>query len=124
MALGWELVTASQTLQYLVKILPQKKGIEKNLWVKKFIKRVDYSKEEIALSLYYKSFKGTNYEISASGRVEENAGRNLDIIDFHKSLEMPGDSSDHTRWLPDSDSFQTIPIVLPNNIHACKRKNL
>nr|MBU1328618.1 recombinase family protein [Candidatus Omnitrophota bacterium] len=114
----------TQTLQYFIKILPEKKGIEKNLWVKKFIKRVDYSKEEIALSLYYKSFKGTNYEISASGRVEENAGRNLDIIDFHKSLEMPGDSSDHTSWLPDSDSFQTIPIVLPNNIHACKRKNL
>jgi len=43
-----------QTLQYFVKILPEKKGIEKNLWAKKFIKSINYSKEEIAVILYYK----------------------------------------------------------------------
>ncbi|MBM3712046.1 MAG: hypothetical protein FJW56_01200 [Actinobacteria bacterium] len=39
-------------LQQFIKILPQKKGIEKSLWVKKFTKKVDYSKEEIALTVY------------------------------------------------------------------------
>ena len=29
-----------------------KKDIDKNLWVKKFIEKVEYSKEEIALTVY------------------------------------------------------------------------
>ena len=39
-------------LQQFIKILPQKRGIDKSLWVKKFIKKMDYSKEEIALTVY------------------------------------------------------------------------
>ena len=42
----------TNTLCNFIKILPQKKDISKNLWVKKFIKKVKYSKEEIAISLY------------------------------------------------------------------------
>ncbi|MCL5772682.1 MAG: recombinase family protein [Actinobacteria bacterium] len=42
------------TLQHFIKILPLKKGIDKNLWVKKFINKVDYSKDEIAVSIYYR----------------------------------------------------------------------
>ena len=34
-------------------MLPEKKGIEKNLWAKKFIKNIQYSKSEISISLYY-----------------------------------------------------------------------
>ena len=107
-----------------MKILPEKKGIEKSLWVKKFIKKIDYSKEEIALILYYKSFEGTNYEISASGRAEENAGRNSDPSIYKNDLFTSENSLSDSDWLPGLDSQQTIPIVLPNNIHACKRKNL
>ena len=90
----------TQNLQHFLKILPEKKGIEKNLWVKRFIKKIDYSKEEIALILYYKSFKGTNSTYSASGRAEENAGRNSDIIDFKRNPVMPDGSSSHQNWLP------------------------
>ncbi|GAI80469.1 unnamed protein product [marine sediment metagenome] len=64
--------------------MPEKKGIEKSLWVKKFIKRVDYSKEEIALNLYYKGLKDADHGISASGRAEENAGRNLVLLNSKK----------------------------------------
>ena len=46
--------TFAQTLQHFVKILPEKKGIEKNLWAKKFIQRVVYSPQEITVSLFYK----------------------------------------------------------------------
>ena len=42
----------TNTLCHFIKILPQKKDISKNLWVKKFIKKVKYSKEEIALAIY------------------------------------------------------------------------
>ena len=47
-------MTAQQTLEQFVKGLPERKGIEKNLWVKTFIKKIDYSKEEIAVTIYYK----------------------------------------------------------------------
>ena len=41
---------AGQTLVYFVKELKDKKGIEKNLWAKKFIKNVIYSKEKITIN--------------------------------------------------------------------------
>jgi len=41
-----------QTLQLFLKTLPQKRGIEKNLWAKKFIKNIIYSKENIQINLY------------------------------------------------------------------------
>jgi len=43
---------SSETLQHFLKILPQKKGIEKNLLIKKFIKEIIYSKENIQINLY------------------------------------------------------------------------
>ena len=67
-----------QTLKIFVKSLSKKRGIEKNLWVKKFIERIDYSKEEIAISFYYKSgCKEENPAFLASGRRPTAAGRNL-----------------------------------------------
>ncbi|MBL7197290.1 MAG: hypothetical protein ISS47_04270 [Candidatus Omnitrophica bacterium] len=105
-------------------MLPEKKGIEKSLRVKKFIKSVDYSRDEIALLLYYKGPEGTNYEISASGRAKENAGRNSVVLNPKKDLFAPEASLINKDWLPDLDSPQTIRIILPNNVHGCKRKNL
>jgi site-specific DNA recombinase len=46
----------AQTLQHFVKILPEKKGIEKNLWAKKFIKNIIYSKSHIKINLLNPSF--------------------------------------------------------------------
>jgi len=37
-----------QTLCLFVKGLPERKGIDKNIWVKSFIKNILYSKEEIS----------------------------------------------------------------------------
>ena len=77
-----------QTLQNFADILPEKKGIEKSLWIKKFIKRVDYSKDEIALTLYYKGLESVEYGISASGRAEENAGGNSKLNGFKKDSRI------------------------------------
>ncbi len=49
-----------QTLQLFVKGISEKRGIEKNLWAKKFIKNILYSKSDIQVNLYY----STNYEKS------------------------------------------------------------
>jgi len=113
-----------QTLQNFVGILPEKKGIEKSLWVKKFIKRVGYSKEEIALILYYKRLESIDKEISASGRTEENAGRNSVLLNTKKDLFTSEDSLSDSNWLRGLDFQQTISIILPNTIHSCKKKNL
>ena len=48
---------SSQTLQNILKIflksLAQQKGIERNLLIKKFIKNIFYSKEQVQINLYY-----------------------------------------------------------------------
>ncbi len=41
-------------LKFFTKGLRERKGPDKNLWAKKFIKKIDYSKEEIAITFYYK----------------------------------------------------------------------
>lgn len=50
----------SPTLQNILKIflksLAQKKGIERNLLIKKFIKNILYSKEQIQINLYYSEY--------------------------------------------------------------------
>ncbi|MBC8390575.1 MAG: recombinase family protein [Actinobacteria bacterium] len=89
-----------ETLQNFTDILPEKKVIEKSLWVKKFIKRVDYSRDGIAVSLYCKGLGDTDHGISASGRAEENAGRNSDMIDLKRGPVMNSGSSNHQIWLP------------------------
>ncbi len=42
-----------QTLQLFVKGISEKRGIEKNLWAKKFIRNIIYSKSDIQINLYY-----------------------------------------------------------------------
>jgi len=88
-----------QTLKNFTEILPEKKGIDKSLWVKKFIKRIDYSKEEIALLLYYKGIEGAEYGIYASGRAEESAGGNSKLIDSEKELGTFVFGSNNGVWL-------------------------
>lgn len=42
------------TLQQFIKILSHKKGIDMSLWVKKFIKKIEYCRDEIAVTAYYR----------------------------------------------------------------------
>ena len=52
------------TLKTFIKGLAEKRGLEKNLWVKKFIKNIVYSKEQIELSLFYSTtFKARALEV-------------------------------------------------------------
>jgi len=100
----------AQTLQHFVQILPNKKGIEKNLWAKKFIKNIDYSKEEIAVILYYKrSSEDTDSSYTASGCPHPVACRNsFSAVACRNSFsahpkKIPTihlDSGDYQDWLP------------------------
>jgi len=88
-----------QTLQNFTEILPEKKGIEKSLQVKKFIKRVDYSRDEIALLLYYNRSGEADSGISASNRAEESAGGNSDSCIYKNDLFTPNYSLNNSKWL-------------------------
>ena len=93
-----------QILNDFTDILPKKKGIEKSLWVKKFIKRIDYSKEEITLLLYYKWVQGANPKISASDLAGENPGRNLKMSNSKKNLGTLDFGLKNDKWLAREDS--------------------
>ena len=73
-----------QTLRLFVKGLFERKGIEKNLWAKKFIKSIVYSKEEIAISFYYKP------EFLQQGNSPEGLADEMSTIFHHKCRGNPG----------------------------------
>ena len=90
----------AQTLQRFVKILPKKRGIEKNLWAKKFIKNIHYSKEEIVITLYYKT--SSEEESSAyltSGWVGAATGQMTDSSTYKKIPPTYKDKRDCSEWL-------------------------
>jgi len=109
------------------KILPQKRGIDKSLWVKKFIKKIEYSRDEIAVTAYYRENPGEEITADvASGWVRAATGKDK-ILDH--SAEIPvrtkkNNGIECKAWLPVFILSQTIEIVLPNTIQGCKRKNL
>jgi len=111
----------AQTLQRFVKSLSQKKSIQKNLWAKKFIKNIVYSKQEIALTLYYKvSFGNPKNNSLADGCPHTAIGPGFS----EKNTPISTDRGTHQEWLLGLNPVQTIAIILPNPIHNCKRKNL
>jgi len=96
----------TQTLRRLTKSLQSFRGIEKNLLAKKFIKSIIYSKESIGINIFY---------ISDSRAPEREKARAKSTGEFRKyNNGSPGRLN----------SNYIIPIIIPNTIHACKRKNL
>jgi site-specific DNA recombinase len=90
-----------QTLRLFVKGLSERKGIEKNLWLKKFIKGIKYSKKEIDISFYYKrGFEEVNPAYSASGRVGAAAGRSTELLAGKKITPIHMNRGNTQDWLP------------------------
>ena len=97
----------------------------KNLWIKKFIKKIIYSREEIAVTLYYKVHcEEEERTIFGSGCPHPAAAKNGDTSQDKKIPYIPRDIGNHKAWLPNPEPTQTIDIILPNRIHGCKKKNL
>jgi hypothetical protein len=93
-------MTAEQTLRLFVKGLSGRKGIEKNLWAKKFIKSIKYCKEEIAVSFYYKSGSEEVKDLyPASGRVGAAASRSTVSLADKKITPISTDRGNYQEWL-------------------------
>ena len=98
----------AQTLQHFVKIVPQIRGFEKNLCAKKFVKNIIYSKEDIAVTLYYKNASEKELSLStASGRVGAATGRRR-FLDLDKKISLTGTcKANGEDWLLVCDDIRT-----------------
>ena len=101
--------------------------MKKSSLIKKFIKKIKYSRDEIAVTAYYRENPGEEIAANDAGGWVRAATGKTENPKFGKKVftnigrENSYESSD---WLHSSDSLQTIKIVLTNTIHGCKRKNL
>jgi len=90
-------------LQQFIKILPQKKGIDRSFLVKRFIKKIEYCRDEIAVTAYYReSPEEVIAKNDASGWVRAATGR-VKNSDFKKEIPA-GTSRENScgciEWLP------------------------
>ena len=113
--------TFKNTLQIFVKDLGKSRGIDRVLVVKKHVKSITYSKEEISLSLYYKkTCEGRESLSPASGRAAAAAGRNTEKRQKNSPWGTPGG----IKMVKGCSSDLTIDIVLPNTVHGSRKKDL
>ena len=110
-----------QTLQCFIKGISERKGIEKNMWAQKFIKEIQYSESDIQINLFYPTSSDNFKSLDFGGQPVRSRGQSLD--------ELTPDVSDSTvRNSKNGGAFSApsnyIPIILPNIIHKCRKKNL
>ena len=116
---------SSQTLQNILKIFlksfAQQKGIEWNLLIKKFIKDILYSKEQIQINLYYSNdFDTFKNSIFPSGVGPGGDKREKDAsTSFSENPHFV-----MSKMAPLSKPLRTVPIILPNTIHQSKQRNI
>jgi hypothetical protein len=116
---------SSQTLQNILKIflksLAQQKGIERNLLIKKFIKNILYSKEQIQINLYYSE----DFDAFSNSILPYGVGVGGDKKEKETSISL-SESPQFVllKLAPLSKPLRTVPIILPNFIHQSKQRNL
>ena len=115
--------TIISILQSFLSALATKKGFERNLFAKIFIKEIIYSGENIKISLFYSgNFKnflaGKSPARLQAGGAEIPNRRKENSIFSNESEFVSETTSAQTK------SVQTFSIILPNLIHKSRRKNL
>ncbi|NWF98019.1 MAG: hypothetical protein HXY52_03665, partial [Nitrospirae bacterium] len=95
--------------------------IERNLLIKKFIKNVLYSKEQIQINLYYTedfdAFKNSIFPSGdGSGGDKKERGTSASFSENPQFVM--------SKMAPLSKPLRTVPIILPNTIHQSKQRNL
>ena len=114
-------MTAGQTLERFVTNLGRKKGLEKNLCAKKYINRIEYSPQEISISLYYKR---ALEERSMAAPTRDRVAAISCSSSLSEQKKSPKISPKGFKLAPHSMDAQTINVIVYNTIHNCKKKNI
>jgi len=118
--------TVVSVLKSFLSFLSQRRGVERNLLVKRFIKGIFYSKENIKITLFY-SENSKNFQISetkespallSQGRANFS-GKGKENFFPPQQREFVSDYSGAK-----IKHFQTFSIILPNLIHKSKKLDL
>jgi hypothetical protein len=92
------------------KALSEFRGVEKNLACRRAFETINYSKESIEIRLCQRTSTG-------SAQASENKKPGTESTGFFSSINLNGAPFRlSTNYI--------IPIILPNVIHQCKKKNL
>jgi hypothetical protein len=104
-----------------VKGLRAKKGLEKSLWVKKFIHNIFYSKGKVTVNLNcFKDVPSRAQSLS----IPQNQPLKTEKEEGQKPSSFPQMPFEAFKMAPDVRFIRTIEIILPNTIHGCKKKNI
>jgi len=118
--------TIVSILKSFLLFLSQRRGVEKNLLVKRFIKEIIYSPEIIKITLFY-SENLKDFQVS---EIKENPallsqGR-ANFLGADKGASLPPQQKEFVSYYSRADikRFQTFSLILPNLIHKLKKLNL
>ena len=104
-------------------------GVERNIFLRKQIQDIIYSKEKIVINFIDTTYSGDSRDFS--GGVSLQAGAEGDsqrngtqakggVESYSDSVNKNGFENSKMAALP--DKFRIIPVELPNSIHNCIRK--
>jgi hypothetical protein len=106
------------------KTLAQQKGVERNLLIKRSIKDIIYSRDQIQINLYFSRDFGA---IKNSVLPYKNDGVGIGGDKKEKGASAFLSKSPQfeiLRLAPPSKCARTVPIILPNTIHQSRMRNL
>jgi len=128
--------TIVSILKSFLLFLSQRRGVERNLLVKRFIKEILYSKENIKINLFYsenlKDFQISETKESpallSQGRANFSGRSETSSLPPHQKWGVPqhlefvsGDDGSSIKRL---QTFSIVSIISPNLIHNSKKRDL
>ena len=118
--------TIVSILKSFLSFLSQRRGVERNLLVKRFMKDIIYSKENVKITLFY-SENSKNFQNSGDEKDPAllSQGR-ANFLGANKESLLPPQENE---FVSDYSSarikrFQTFSLILPNLIHKSKKRDL
>jgi len=145
---GFEPTKITSLLKSFVVTLKNKKGVERNLFAKKFVQKILYSKKSIKIALHYPVGKAISSRVYAENPEDFqklysqnntallSQGGAVIFSETGTSPHAKGLAMGASPFAPEkkqfavntlggrNNEFQTFNIILPNFIHKSRKKNL
>ena len=120
---GWRgVISRRHTLQALVAGLRSRRGTDKTLFLKKHIKNIIYSSSQIQITLYFsKDSENLDFSFFGGGKQKNREKIRNEFSPVEPDLLVRDNKIGSSFRL---SSNCEMPFMIPNIIHACKRKNL